>query len=155
MISALDHRERSEAETIREILLASYQEEARILQIVDFPPLRRTIRQIQSADSVFFGYKNDSDLVAVSEIENVGQRKVNIASLVVIPEMFRKGIGSALVAHVLAQYPHCDVTVSTARQNEPAIALYKRHGFNICNRWPTTDGIDMLTLSIEAHSTAR
>jgi ribosomal protein S18 acetylase RimI-like enzyme len=149
MITTIDHNDLAQAEGIQRVLLDSYQEEACLLRVDDFPPLRRTVAQIQAADSLFLGCWSDSDLVAVAEIEIERENKVNIVSFVVAPEMFRKGIGTTLLEHVLARFVDSSVTVSTATGNLPAIGLYSKHGFGVKHTWSTADGLTMVTLCKE------
>jgi ribosomal protein S18 acetylase RimI-like enzyme len=52
-----------------------------------------------------------------------------IARLFVAPSAFRRGVGSALVRHALAQACGRRVRVGTAAANTPALALYEGLGF--------------------------
>lgn len=146
-IKRLQHKDLNQAEEIYCVFQDSYQVEARLLQLDEFPPLERTATQIQSAASIFLGYQLDEVLVAVAELETE-EDKVNIASFVVLPKMFRKGIGSALIKHILALHTNCFVTVSTGLENKPAIALYTKHGFVIEKRWAIGDRLKMVTLHL-------
>ena len=149
MITILDHKNGAQAKEIEQVMQLSYQEEANLLQIADFPPLRRTAKHIQATDALFFGYKIGTELVALAEIENEAKETVNIASFVVLPNMFRKGIGTKLLEYVLARYAAYTVTVSTAKENLPAIGLYTKRGFKVAESWFTPDNIAMVTLCKE------
>jgi ribosomal protein S18 acetylase RimI-like enzyme len=52
-----------------------------------------------------------------------------IARLFVAPSALRRGVGSALVRHALAQARGRRVRVGTAAANAPALALYEGLGF--------------------------
>ena len=58
-----------------------------------------------------------------------GEDEMVIARLFVAPACFRRGVGSALVAHALAQAGGRRVRVGTGARNAPALALYARFGF--------------------------
>lgn len=149
-IKVIDHKNSGVAEEIHRISYAAYCEEAQLLGLAeaDFFPLGRTAAHIQAADALFLGYFLENKLVALTEIESEGSQQINIGSFVVAPEMFRKGIGTALLKAILARYPGFFLTVSTAKKNLPAIGLYKKHGFVVQHTWHTPDRIEMVTLSL-------
>jgi ribosomal protein S18 acetylase RimI-like enzyme len=66
---------------------------------------------------------------------------INVESLVVAPCAFRRGIGSALVATVLAEAAGRRVTVATGRDNAPARALYERAGFTVVDHAEVEPGL--------------
>jgi ribosomal protein S18 acetylase RimI-like enzyme len=142
----LDHTDQKEAERICKVLLDSYSVEARLIGADDFPPLRRQSDDIRRSASTFYGGSWGGRLVAVAEIEESEDGSVNIAGFVVHPEAFRRGIGSRLLRHVMAELGAASFTVSTAASNRPAIALYGKHGFRLQRRW-MIGGIDMVTLA--------
>ena len=145
-VSRLDHTDPAQAERICRVLLASYAVEAALVGVEDFAPLRRGSREIRAATSTFYGGVTEGRLVAVAEIEETGEGTANIAGFVVHPDVFRQGIGSQLLQHVLTTVEATRFSVSTAAVNGPAIALYEKHGFRLRDRWSTPDGIDMITL---------
>ncbi len=125
--------------------MAAYRVEADLLQLEDFPPLRRTIADIQASGSEFIGFVVNGQIQGVVELEHEGGMCINIASLVVAPAVFRQGIGAALIAHVLDAYPANLLTVSTALKNVPAVRLYEKFGFQDQAYWTTPDGVAMVT----------
>jgi ribosomal protein S18 acetylase RimI-like enzyme len=147
-IKVINPKNPGQAEEIRRFFFAAYRQEAQLLGLAeaDFFPLGRTAAHIQAAEAVFLGCFLDNKLVALAEIETEGPQQINIGSFVVAPEMFRKGIGTALLKEVLARYPGFSLTVSTAKKNLPAIGLYEKHGFVVQQTWYTPDGIEMVTL---------
>ncbi len=142
----LNHADKRQAECIQGHFFDSYSVEARLIGIPDFPPLRRTVDNIRSAQSSFVGCMINDRLVAVAEIERKSNGSANIAGFAVRPSSFRRGIGSRLLCHLLDTLGNSQVTVSTAWENKPAISLYETHGFRVANRWATQSGIDMVTL---------
>lgn len=63
--------------------------------------------------------------VAWSEREDV----MEVDRLMVDPAAHRRGVATTLLAHVLERGGSRDVDVSTGRDNAPAVALYRGHGF--------------------------
>ena len=101
-IIRLHHRDRTQAEELRHLFFEAYTVEAARIGVAEFPPLRRTVEQFQNADSRFWGCRDHDRLVAAAELEQVDEQTMNIAGFAVIPGMFRKGIGSALLGHILS-----------------------------------------------------
>lgn len=149
-IKIIDHKNPDQAEEIRRIFCDAYRQEAQLLGLAeaDFFPLGRTSAHIQATDALFLGCFLESKLIAASEIDAEGPQVINIGSFVVAPEMFRKGIGTALLKEILARYPGFSMTVSTAKNNFPAIGLYEKHGFAVQHTWHTPDGIEIVILSL-------
>jgi GNAT superfamily N-acetyltransferase len=145
-ISKIDHTAPQVSEDIRQLMVASYTIEARLIGATHFPPLQRTAEDIRSALARFFGCTEDGDLVAVAEVETAEHGGLHIGGFVVHPRAFRRGIGSRLLSHVLQSSGGARVTVSTAERNRPAISMYEMHGFTIARRW-VIQGIDMITLA--------
>lgn len=149
-LAPLDHRLPAVAAEIRRVMVAGYRVEAALLGVEDFVPLRRTAAAIAAAPARFLGAFVPDRLAAVAEIETAPVGPTNIASLVVHPEHFRKGLGTALVREVVATHGGGEITVSTGIRNQPALLLYARLGFRDHRRWRTDDGIPMITLIREA-----
>jgi len=148
----LDHADDVWSESICRLLWDSYAVEAQLIGIEDFAPLRRGSAQIRAAASTFYGCLREGRLVAVAEVEDLGGGTSNIAGFVVHPSVFRRGIGTRLLRHILLTVRAARFTVSTAAVNAPAIALYEKDGFRIRDRWVTPDGIRMVTLERHAGS---
>jgi ribosomal protein S18 acetylase RimI-like enzyme len=129
-IETLDHRDRAVAERIHAIQLAAYAQEAQLLGVTDFPPLRQTALRIQDAEEQFLGAFVEDTLAGVTAIGQAhGAATLCISSLVVVPAMQRRGVASALLREVLRRFGSQVVVVSTATGNLPALALYERFGF--------------------------
>lgn len=145
-LSPLDHRHPAVAAEINRVMRAGYMIEATLLGVADFVPVRRTAVDIAAARSLFLGAFLADRLVAVAEIETRRTGAANIASLVVHPDHFRKGLGTALLGHIVASHGDRDITVTTGIQNEPALRLYARFDFGTHSQWRTRDGIPIITL---------
>ena len=142
----LAHEAPPMAEAIRAVMFQAYLVEAALLGVSDFVPLRRTAESIASSQSRFLGIASPRTLAAVAEVESPEPLHVHIGSLAVLPSHFRRGLGAALVRHVVETSPARVVTVSTGVRNQPALSLYASHGFREHRLWATDDGIPMVTL---------
>ncbi|HSS49436.1 MAG TPA: GNAT family N-acetyltransferase [Thermoanaerobaculia bacterium] len=129
-VKALNHRERPTAESIRAIQLAAYSQEAKLLGVADFPPLRRSVDDLQASFEQFFGAYLGKALIGVVAIESTDTPdQLCISSLVVAPAAQRSGVGTALLRELLRRFPTQTFVVSTGVANVPALALYERFGF--------------------------
>ena len=134
------------AESIYEVMQASYQVEADLLKVDDFFPLRRTAANIHNSDNRFIGCYVDNRLAGVLELEKVDDGSSLIASTVVHPNYFRRGVASALLESLLSDRRLDIIQVSTAAKNLPAIRLYQKFGFVIFNRTMLPDGMELVKL---------
>ncbi len=79
-----------------------------------------------------------------------------INSLVVHPAHQRAGIATRLLLHVLAASEAASVRVSTGAGNEPALALYRKQGFDEYKRWFIgPERLALVALKLERASAAR
>lgn len=141
MIKKIDHSVPSEAEQIHRVFQVSYAVEARLLNAKEFPPLKRPIEKFINTDTIFYGYYEINKLAAVIEVK-VSSNRISIHSLVVDPAFFRRGIATRLLEFLFQEFETNLFTVETGAANEPAIALYERHGFKLVNQWMTEIGIE-------------
>lgn len=134
-IDLLDHNDRSIAERIHAIQMGAYAQEARLLGAVVFPPLQRSVSDVEQSTDHFFGAYLELILVGVVSV-SVGKvaSESSITSLVVSPEFQRRGIGGALLAAVISEFKDQTLTVSTGALNQPALELYAKFGFTETRR---------------------
>lgn len=85
----------------------------------------------------FHGYWEDDELVGVMGIQRLRDVTL-IRHSYVLPERQRKGIGGALLNHLLSIAPAARVLVGTWRDAEWAIRFYEKHGFRLL---PDSDGL--------------
>src|SRR5215472_3646518 len=129
-VQPLNHRERAVAQGIHAVQMAAYAQEAELLGAKHFPPLERTVEDIQTSDETFFGVLEEGEIIgALSVWPDEEPGAMNIASLVVAPHRQHQGIGRLLLAAALEQWRHAVLTVSTAAKNTPALSLYEKFGF--------------------------
>ncbi|MCF6436920.1 MULTISPECIES: GNAT family N-acetyltransferase [Pseudoalteromonas] len=145
MITKLKHHDERIAKQIWCVSQRSYSVEAELIGREDFPPLSRTVADIKAAKSDFYGYVESDDVAAVIEIE-MTELHLEIHSLVVDPNHFRKGIADKLMCFVLSELHITSAWVETAVVNEPAIRLYRKHGFVEIERFTPPHGIKKLAL---------
>ncbi len=140
MVEKIDHTIPLLADKIYAVFQVSYKVEAKLLNAVDFPPLRRKSIDITNSSTEFYGAFSDSEIAGVIEIKRE-ERDIHIQSLVVDPTFFRKGIGSGLLTFVVDNLLAKVYTVETGVDNLPAIALYKKFGFIEIQQWNTDHGV--------------
>jgi len=149
MIKRLDNSNGEVATQIFTIFQKSYKMEAQLIAAVDFPPLLRSTKDIGNSKSLFYGFSQDECLAAVIEIV-IENKRLDINSLTVDPNYFRKGIADKLINYVLEQFNFAEAIVETAVANTPAINLYKKHGFVEFKRWTPSHGIEKLAMSVKS-----
>lgn len=144
MITTLTHGERAIAEQIYAVQQAAYTVERDLIGCVDFPPLRVTVADIQAETEQFLGYWDQQQLRGVLAFaRSPGQ--LEIGSLVVHPQAFRRGIARALLQEVERYRALGDMlTVSTAAQNLPAVQLYQSQGYQLTERTTLPDGLELV-----------
>ena len=133
-------------EQIYKVMQAAYTVEAQLLGVEDFYPLKRTAKAIASSSNQFIACFRQGKLVGVCELENLGNNSILIASTVVKPHYFRRGIASSLLEHVLNMRNFDVLFVSTAEQNAAAVRLYQKYGFTVYNSEMLEDGMKLIKL---------
>ena len=148
MITKLDNSSEEVAERIFAVFQNSYKIEAELIGVLDFPPLLRSVKDIVNSKTQFYGFSENKCLAAIIEIV-IEDKHLEIHSLTVEPEYFRKGIANKLISYVLETIDFSEAIVETAVVNIPAINLYKKHGFVEFKRWTPSHGIQKLAMSVE------
>ena len=147
MIRKIEHASLEISKMIYSIFQSSYAVEAAILQHNDFPPLKRTIIEIQESRTFFYGYFLDEKLCAVMELE-IYQDHIHIRSLTVAPQFFRQGIGFELLRFVRDQFHTALLTVETGHGNTPAVNFYLNFGFKKDKVFMTDVGIEKISFTL-------
>jgi ribosomal protein S18 acetylase RimI-like enzyme len=147
LITILDNTAPEVAKQIHNIFQDSYKIEAQLIGIINFPPLSRSVQDIEKSKTIFYGYCENKCLAAVLEV-SLEDKCLSIDSLTVDPKYFRKGIANKLISYVLNINDFSEAVVETAVVNIPAIKLYKKHGFVEFKRWTPSHGIEKLAMSI-------
>ena len=147
MIIKLEHSDVDVAEQIHLVLQSSYKVEADLIGASDFPPLARTSSDIADAGTEFFACTVNEQIAGVIEITLVN-RHLDIHSLTVDPQFFRRGIAGKLLEFVLSSFDCDSADVETAVANLPAIRLYEKYGFAEYKRWIPSHGIEKVAMKI-------
>jgi ribosomal protein S18 acetylase RimI-like enzyme len=140
MIKKLQNNKIEISNQIHLVFQVSYAVEAELLNATNFPPLKRSIESYQKSKNTFFGYFEDKELAGVIEIEQTNIH-IDIHSLVVNPDFFRRGIAKQLLEFIFNTFDSTLFIVETGAENKPAIELYKKHGFIEVKQWDTDFGI--------------
>ena len=77
--------------------------EAKLLKAIDFPPLKRVLKDFTSSKTVFYGFYIEEHLSGVIEI-SCHHEFTHINSLVVDPNFFRQGIAKRLMKFVFDKF---------------------------------------------------
>ena len=118
------------AAKIHAVQIAAYEQEARLLGVSHFPPLDATADQVRSSPELFFGALSGREIVGlIAVLEEPKVQSLNIASLVVTPRYQRQGVGRLLLSFISTRFEASHMSVSTAAENGPALALYAALGF--------------------------
>jgi ribosomal protein S18 acetylase RimI-like enzyme len=140
MIKRLNNKNVEVAKIMQVVFQASYKIEARLLNAIDFPPLKRPLENYIECDNIFYGYFKNNNLAAVIEII-VAMEYIHIRSLVVSPKFFRQGIAKQLMEFTLNTFDSNVFVVETGVDNVPASKLYLNLGFKEVKQWDTDYGI--------------
>lgn len=152
MIKKIDNSNEEVADQIFTVFQKSYKVEAQLIGVLDFPPLLRSVENIENSKTQFYGFLENKCLAGVIEVSLKG-KCLDIDSLTVDPSFFRKGIANKLISYVLDVFDLSEAIVETAVVNLPAINLYKKHGFVEFKRWTPSHGIEKLALSVSCSLT--
>lgn len=147
MITKLDNSNKEVANQIFTIFQRSYKIEAQLIGTLYFPPLMRSAKDIKHSKTLFYGFSESECLAAIIEIV-IKDKRLEINSLTVDPDFFRKGIADKLISYALNIINFSEAVVETAVVNIPAINLYKKHGFVEFKRWTPSHGIQKLAMSM-------
>ncbi len=125
----VDHSDLEVATALLELQRRAYEVEAALIGSRDIPPLTETPEELQASGETFLAVFVEDSIVGALSYRLLGDT-VDVHRLAVDPAHFRGGVGTTLVRAVLASEPSArQAIVQTGADNEPAIALYLREGF--------------------------
>lgn len=112
-ILRLDTRDDGIAAALWQLFQDAYAIEAALLDVTDFPPLRRTVADIQGSHTEFHGILAGGELAAVAELAR--EPDFCIDALVVAPTQFRRGLASHSGEPLVGTPFGADGTTATCR----------------------------------------
>ncbi len=140
MIKRLQNKDIEISKRIRSVFQRSYSIEANLLNVKDFPPLKRPLESYVKSNTAFFGYLKNQELAGIIEID-YENNATHINSLVVEPKFFRQGIARQLMEFVFKTFDSNLFVVETGLKNEPACEFYKKFDFKEVKQWDADFGI--------------
>lgn len=147
MIRKIDHTSLEISKMIYQIFQRSYAIEAALLKSDNFPPLKRSVLDIQNSKTSFIGYVTEQQILGVMELE-IYSNHIHVRSLTVDPGYFRQGIGYRLLQFVLDEFHPGLVTVETGHANHPAVNFYLNFGFKKDKVFMTDVGIEKISFTL-------
>ena len=125
------HAERNDLPRILDIQRLAYLSEAAIYDDYSLPPLLQSLDEInlEFESKTFLKADVDGGLVGSVRASLVGAACV-IERLIVDPEFQKRGIGSALLAHVELAFAQANrFELFTGSRSAANLRLYERHGY--------------------------
>ncbi|MFC6457518.1 GNAT family N-acetyltransferase [Paenibacillus vulneris] len=129
MIQPIDIEDNHQVLELLMLQQLSYRVEAERIGFDEIPPLFDSPKTIRESGEQFFGYYEGQQLAGAVSVKQ-GTKELTICRLMVHPSFFRRGIATQLLQYA-EQFamPGMAVKVSTGTNNEPAVLLYGKHGY--------------------------
>jgi ribosomal protein S18 acetylase RimI-like enzyme len=136
LLGAADHHAFEVARAVHGVQMLAYAQEAALLGVPSLPPPQLTVEQLQASDERFHAAYRSSTLVGAAGVIDQPDASMTIINwLVVHPAHQRAGIATRRLQHALASSDAPSIRVCTGAGNQPALALYRKHGFVEYKRW--------------------
>ncbi len=92
------------------------------------------IDRLRAADVSFWSAWEGDDLLGCGALKDLGDGTGEIKSMRTAPGHLRKGVGAALLAHIIGEararkYRRLSLETGSGPAFDPALALYRAHGF--------------------------
>ncbi|WP_028550042.1 GNAT family N-acetyltransferase [Paenibacillus sp. UNC451MF] len=129
MIQPIDIDDNQQVLELLMLQQLSYRVEAERIGFEDIPPLFDSPKTIRESGEQFFGYYDEQQLAGAVAVKQ-SSKELIICRLMVHPSFFRRGIATRLLQFA-EQFaiPGMMIKVSTGTNNEPAVLLYGKHGY--------------------------
>lgn len=145
-VCAIDHTRDEVAEQIWFLQHMSYRAEVASIGWNAAPPMMETVRRIRTCGETFVGAMEDGELRGAASWRREQDGAVRICRMMVHPDHFRRGIGSALLSDILQREPASRFVVLAGAWNTPALRLYEKFGFSVESEETLSPGIVLLRL---------
>jgi ribosomal protein S18 acetylase RimI-like enzyme len=146
MIRYIDIQDEKHAQRLLELQIPSYLVEAKLLDFYDIPPLQDTTESLQACGETFYVYEVEGVWGGAISYERDGE-DVTICRMIVHPNWFRRGIARRLLQHLQAvEASAARFLVSTGAGNHPALALYRKEGFQVTAEREAAPGLTLAFL---------
>jgi len=146
-VQRLDLHEPAVLAEVLRLQRAAYAVEAALIGDDRIPPLHEDAAQVHAAGLHWLGVSSEAGLAATLGWALDGD-VLDLHRLVVDPAYSRRGLGSALVEHLLAAHPARPAVVSTGRDNQPARRLYEGLGFTEVAEVEVLPGLRVVNYSL-------
>lgn len=108
----------------------SYRVEAELIGFKEIPPLWDSPKTLRESGECFFGYYDDDNKLAGAVSVKQGPKEMTLCRMMVHPDYFRQGIATQLLQYAESlAVPGLMIRVSTGTNNEPAVRLYTKFGY--------------------------
>lgn len=133
---------------IIELQYLAYQSEAEIYNDRNIPPLRQTLKEVESEfDKGIILKAADENGNIIGSVRAFSENgSVYIGKLIVHPKQQRQGIGTALLSAIEAFYPDQRYELFTGSKSVQNIALYERLGYKIYASKKIDDNLEFVYL---------
>lgn len=96
-----------------------------------------SVEALRQPGVTFYSAWMDDDLAGMGALRQIDPSHSEIKSMRVAPDFLGKGIGEAILLHLLAVarakgHARVSLETGTGPAFEPALRLYRKHGFNNC-----------------------
>jgi ribosomal protein S18 acetylase RimI-like enzyme len=143
----LDLADEAIAGAVLDIQRAAYAVEAELIGSDGIPALTETLDELRAAGEEWIGLYDDDGLAGAVSWRALDGGTIDIHRLVVAPRAFRRGVASALLDGLDQAFPDRPMVVSTGSANEPALALYRRRGFDVVGEREVVPGLFITELA--------
>ncbi|MFD2615676.1 GNAT family N-acetyltransferase [Paenibacillus gansuensis] len=140
MLKRIDLNDRLAVNELWYLQHASYKVEAELIGFSQIPPLLDTLDTLQNCGEQVIAYEADGEMAGALAYTTEG-RTAEICRMMVHPDYFRQEIASKLLEYVEDNSGCSHFIVSTGTLNEPAIRLYRKHGFQETGRTEVVPGV--------------
>jgi GNAT superfamily N-acetyltransferase len=125
-VESLDLADPTTAAAVLMLQHSAYRVEADLIEFDGIPPLHESLEDLVAAPLHWIGVRTGVGELVGALAYTIDDESLDIDRLVISPDRFRNGYGSALVR---ALDPGLTITVSTGSANAPAHRFYATHGF--------------------------